>query len=494
MGKSTGFLEYDRFVPDKRDPKERIADWDELKGHYEEDELKTQAARCMNCGVPFCQSGIMLNGMVSGCPLHNLIPQWNDLVYHGKWQEAYERLTRTSPFPEFTARVCPAPCEGSCTEGHITDAVTICNIEYMIIEKAFENGWVKTDKFQETGKKIAVVGSGPAGLSAAWNLALRGHKVTVFEKQEQPGGLLMYGIPNMKLDKKIIRRRLDLMEKIGITFKCNVEVGNTVLAEDLVKEYDALLLATGATLGRTLQVKGNDAVGVFMAVDYLKANTRNILENDYKLNPFMDAKDKNVIVIGGGDTGTDCVGTAIRQGAKSVHQFEITSKPEAERNETENRWPEWPKVLKTDYGQEEAIYVSGSDSRIYDTSTTDIVKNENGEVKGLNTVKLQWRKENGVFKFNSIAGSEEFYPAELVLIAMGFVGPERKIIDEMNLETDNRGNIKADMESFETNHDKVFACGDTRRGQSLVVWGIAEGMLAADKIDVFLLGKDQGTK
>jgi glutamate synthase (NADPH/NADH) small chain len=489
MGKPTGFLEYERYVPSKRQPEERIHDWDELKGQCSEETLRKQAARCMNCGVPFCQSGVILSGMASGCPLHNLIPQWNDLVYRGKWKEAYKRLSRTSPFPEFTARVCPAPCEGSCTEGHVTQPVTICNIEYAIIEKAFANGWIKPDKLSDTGKRIAIVGSGPSGLSAAWYLAIRGHQVTVYERQEEPGGLLMYGIPNMKLDKRIIKRRLDLMEKLGVTFQCSVEVGKDIKALELCKINDAVLLTTGATSARKLNVPGNDAKGICMAVDYLKANTRNILEKGYELDPYMNAKDKQVIVIGGGDTGTDCVGTALRQMAKTVHQFEITSKPAEKRNEDKNPWPEWPKVLKTDYGQEEAIHMFGNDPRIYDISTTDIVKNKNGDLIGLNTVKLDWKFENGRFSPKPISGSESFWKADMVLIAMGFTGSERTLIEELDLETDNRGNIMADADTFETSGNNVFACGDARRGQSLVVWAIAEGKEAAKSIDKYLFEK-----
>jgi glutamate synthase (NADPH/NADH) small chain len=483
MGKTTGFLEYERYVPPKRLPQERIKDWKELKGHYREEELKKQAARCMNCGVPFCQSGILLNGMVAGCPLHNLIPQWNDLIYHGKWEEAYKRLTRTNPFPEFTGRVCPAPCEGSCTEGHVTNPVTISNIEYAIIEKAFENGWVKPEKLPDTGKRIAVVGSGPSGLSAAWNLAVRGHQVTVYEKQEQPGGLLMYGIPNMKLDKNVLKRRIDLMQEIGIRFKCNVKVGEDPKVADLLEDYDAVLLAIGATNARRLNVPGGDAKGVVMAVDYLKANTRNIREKEYTLDSYLDAKDKHVIVIGGGDTGTDCVGTAIRQGAKTVHQFEITSKPAEKRNEDKNPWPEWPKVLKTDYGQEEAIHLFGDDPRIYDISTTEIMKNGDGDVKGIKTVKLNWSFENGRFTSTQVEKSEATWECDLVLIAMGFLGPEKMIMEQMGLGTDKRGNILADTDTYETSRNSLYACGDSRRGQSLVVWAITEGRNAAEAID-----------
>lgn len=483
MGKPTGFLEYDRYIPQKRRPEERIKDWNELKGHYSEEELQIQAARCMDCGVPFCQSGIMLNGMVSGCPLHNLIPQWNNLVYLGRWEEAYQRLSRTNPFPEFTGRVCPAPCEGSCTEGHVTEPVAICNIEYAIIEKAFENDWVKAEKQADTGKYIAIVGSGPSGLSAAWYLALRGHKVTVYERQEEPGGLLMYGIPNMKLDKKIVRRRLRLMEQLGITFRCSVEIGEDVKATQLLEDYDAVLLTIGATNARRLNAPGADAEGIILAVDYLKANTRYIQEADYKRNSYMDAKDKHVIVIGGGDTGTDCVGTAIRQGAKTVHQFEITSKPAEDRNHDKNPWPEWPRVLKTDYGQEEAIHTFGEDPRIYDISTTAFVTNEKGEVEGLHTTKVEWKSEHGRVTPRPVIDSEAYWQADLVLIAMGFLGPDRKLIEELDLATDNRGNILADSDTYETSRDDVFACGDARRGQSLVVWGLEEGKRAAQAID-----------
>ena len=483
MGKATGFLEYERYVPEKRQPESRLKDWNEIKGHFNEEELKQQAARCMNCGVPFCQSGIMLNGMVSGCPLNNLIPQWNDLIYHGKWEDAYKRLTRTNPFPEFTSRVCPAPCEGACTEGHITEPVTICNIEYEIIERAFEAGWVKPQMAPKTGKKVAVVGSGPAGLSAAWNLALRGHKVTVYERQEQPGGLLMYGIPNMKLEKNVISRRINLMMTMKIEFKCNVEVGKDIMTSELSKMYDAVILAIGSTEGRKLQVPGSDAKGIYMAVDYLKESTINLLDNKSYLQTPLNAVDKNVIVIGGGDTGTDCVGTALRQGARTVHQFEITSKPVESRNECTNPWPEWPKVLKTDYGQEEAIYMFGEDPRIYDISTTEIVKDKKGAVKGINTVKLNWTVENGRFTSTPIPGSEQYWEADLVLIAMGFVGPEKTIIKELNLDTDFRGNIVADANTYETNVDNVYVCGDAKRGQSLVVWGLAEGAKAAEAVD-----------
>lgn len=489
MGKITGFLDYDRFVPEKRPAAVRINDWEELKGHYSEEEIRTQAARCMNCGVPFCQSGIMLNGMVSGCPLNNLIPHWNDLVYHGKWKDAYERLSRTSPFPEFTSRVCPSPCEGACTEGTVAGPVTICGIEGEIIERAFANGWVRPEKMPYTGKNIAVVGSGPAGLSAAWNLALLGNYVTVFERQEEPGGLLMYGIPNMKLDKRVIKRRIDLMKELGILFECGREAGKDITIQELSDKYDAVVLAIGATAARRLQVPGSDSKGVVMAVDYLKANTRKILEENFEPDSYLNAKDKNVIVIGGGDTGTDCVGTAIRQGAKTVNQFEITSKPLNERDECRNPWPEWPKVIKTDYGQEEAAEVFGCDPRTYEISTTEIIADSNGTVTGVKTVNVNWVNNGGGLRPVPVDGSEKIWDAELVLIAMGFTGPEKTIIDQLKLDTDARGNILTDQKTYETSKDNIFACGDARRGQSLVVWGIAEGKRAAEAVHGFLSGK-----
>lgn len=492
MGKPTGFLDYERCAAKKREPGVRISDWEEIKLRDNEETLRQQAARCMDCGIPFCHSGIMLNGMVSGCPLNNLIPHWNHLVYQGKWEEAYHRLSRTNPFPEFTGRVCPAPCEGSCTAGHVTEPVTICNIEYAIIEKAFAMDWVKIRKRPATGKHIAVVGSGPSGLSAAWYLAACGHRVTVYERQEEPGGLLMYGIPNMKLDKRVVKRRIQLMEQMGVTFRCGVKIGEAVKASELLQEHDAVLLAIGATNPRKLNVPGADARGVIMAVEYLKANTVSVLnrhihasggETGCQAEPDINARDKRVIVIGGGDTGTDCVGTAIRQGAKSVLQFEITSRPAAARNDTLNPWPEWPRIVRTDYGQEEAFHVFGEDPRIYDISTVDIVKDEKGVVKGLHTVKLEWKQEKEKLVPIPLPGSEAFWEADLVLIAMGFLGPEKEIIEELELATDSRGNILADPDTYETGRGNIFACGDARRGQSLVVWGIAEGKRAAEAID-----------
>lgn len=487
MGKATGFLEYERTEHKKRNPKDRIKDWNEIKLPMDVEELKIQGARCMNCGIPFCQGGVILNGMVAGCPIHNLIPEWNDLVYNGQWELAYKRLIRTNPFPEFTGRVCPAPCEGSCTEGHILDPVAIRDIEYEIIERAFKENWVKAKKPKETGRKVVVVGSGPAGLSTAYYLNAAGHEVTVYEREDKPGGLLMYGIPNMKLDKKIVDRRIDLMKKSGIKFVNNVEVGTDITTHELIDRNDAVVLCGGAKKARGLEVEGKDLKGVYPAIEFLTRSTKNLLKINKESNEFLNAKGKNVIVIGGGDTGTDCVGTSIRQGCKSVFQFEIMPEPPIERIEETNPWPEWPKNLKVDYGQEEAISIYKKDPRNYNISTIKIEGNENGEVKEVHTVEVKWVKdESGRNIPKEIAGTEKIWKADLVIIAMGFIGPEDTIFDELKLARDTRSNIKAEYGIFKTNIDKLFAAGDMRRGQSLVVWAIQEGKLAAAEVDKFL--------
>lgn len=490
MGKATGFLEYKRMNPQKRPPEERIQDWKELKLAMGPEDVKTQGARCMNCGVPFCQGGVLLKGMVSGCPLHNLIPEWNELIYKGQWQDAYQRLSRTSPFPEFTSRVCPAPCEGACAEGHIMESVTINTIEYEIIEKAFAEGWVVPKKAKATGKKIAIVGSGPSGLSAAYYLNAVGHDVTVYERNDRAGGLMMYGIPNMKLDKGIVERRLKLLKESGIHFVLNTEVGKDISAQELVNAYDAVVLCTGATKARGIEVEGKDLKGVYLAVDFLKANTKSLLDSQLRDENYINAKGKNVIIIGGGDTGTDCVATSIRHGCKSVYQFEIMPEPPAKRIETSNPWPEWPKKLKVDYGQEEAIKLYGKDPRNYLISTKKIVGNELGEVKEVHTVEITWvNNDSGRLVPQEVPGSEKVWPADFVLLAMGFLGPEDTIANELKLERDPRSNVKAEFEVFETNVEKVFAAGDTRRGQSLVVWALQEGKLVAREVDKYLMGK-----
>jgi glutamate synthase (NADPH) small chain len=490
MGKATGFLEYKRIDPKKRTPVERIKDWDEIRLAREPEIIKNQGARCMNCGIPFCHGGVLLSGMASGCPLHNLIPEWNELIYQGQWEDAYKRLTRTSPFPEFTSRVCPAPCEGACTEGHIMESVTINSLEYEIIEKAFAEGWVTPKKGKETGKTIAIVGSGPSGLSAAYYLRAVGHDVTVYERDDRAGGLMMYGIPNMKLDKRIIERRLELLRKSGIRFVLNTEVGKDISAKELVDTNDAVLLCTGATKARGLDVDGKDLRGVHYAVDFLKANTKSLLDSNLQKGNFISAQGKNVIIIGGGDTGTDCVATSIRHGCESVYQFEIMPEPPDKRIEESNPWPEWPKKLKVDYGQEEAISLYGKDPRNYLISTKKIVGNENGEVMEVHTVEVTWEKDaSGRMLFKEVSGSEKVWKADLVLLAMGFLGPEDTLPNELKLERDSRSNIKAAYELFETNVEKVFTAGDMRRGQSLIVWALQEGKLAAREVDRYLMGK-----
>jgi glutamate synthase (NADPH/NADH) small chain len=494
MGKATGFLEYERAEHKKRNPKDRIKDWNEIKLPMDVEELKIQGARCMNCGIPFCQGGVMLNGMVAGCPLHNLIPEWNDLVYNGQWELAYKRLIRTNPFPEFTGRVCPATCEGSCTEGHILDPVAIHDIEYEIIERAFKENWVKPRKSKESGLKVVVVGSGPAGMAAAYYLNSAGHEVTVYEREDKPGGLLMYGIPNMKLDKKIVDRRIDLMKKSGIKFVYNIEVGTDITTNELIDRNDAVVLCGGAKKARDLEVEGKDLKGVYPAIEFLTRSTKSLLKINKEINKesneSLNAKGKNVIVIGGGDTGTDCVGTSIRQGCKSVFQFEIMPEAPTERIEETNPWPEWPKSLKVDYGQEEAIYLYKKDPRNYNISTTKIIGNENGEVKEVHTVEIKWVKDDSGRNIpKEVPGTEKIWKADLVIIAMGFLGPEDTIFDELKLARDARSNVKADYGIFKTNIEKLFAAGDMRRGQSLVVWAIQEGKLVAREVDKFLMGK-----
>lgn len=490
MGKTTGFLEYKRADSAKRPVNERIRDWAELKIPQEAEELKIQAARCMNCGVPFCHGGILLNGMAAGCPLHNLIPEWNELVYRGQWEEAFERLVRTNPFPEFTSRVCPAPCEGSCTEGHIMEPVAVNSIEYAIIEKAYDEGWVKAKKVSPTGKKIAVVGSGPSGLSTAYYLNSVGHRVVVYERDDRAGGLLMYGIPNMKLQKNVVERRLSLMQESGIEFVLNTEVGKDIKTQKLIDEYDAVVLCCGAAKARGLDVEGKNLKGIYYAVDFLKANTKSFLDSNLQDNQYISAKGKDVIVIGGGDTGTDCVGTAIRHGCKSVLQFEILPKPPQHREDAKNPWPEWPVKVKVDYGQEEAIALTGKDPRNYCLSAKSIKSNSKGEVKEIRTVDVIWAKNaDGHLVPKEIGGSERVWMADLILLAMGFLGPEDSIPTELKLERDAKSNVKAEYEEFETNLDKVFVAGDMRRGQSLVVWAIQEGKLAAKAVDRFLMGK-----
>ena len=489
MGKPTGFLEFQRELPADRSPLSRIADWKEIHLHQSEADLKKQGARCMDCGIPFCHTGQLVSGMASGCPVHNLIPEWNDLVYRGLWREALDRLHKTNNFPEFTGRVCPAPCEGSCVLGMKAPAVTIKNIEVSIIDHGWENGWVVAEPPKKrTGKKVAVVGSGPAGLSAAAQLNKAGHEVTVFERADRPGGLLMYGIPNMKLDKKeVVLRRIALLEKEGVKFVCNTEVGKNLATEALLKDFDAIILATGATKGRDLPIEGRALKGIHFAMEFLTANTKNLLDGD-KPGTQICADGKNVVVIGGGDTGTDCVGTSLRHGCQSIVQVEILPKPPTERAQ-DNPWPEWPKTLKVDYGQEEAAAKFGDDPRVYLTTATKFEGDANGHVKAVHTVQVEWTKnDKGQFIPKNVPGTEKVLPAQLVLLAMGFLGPEQPLLEALGIERDARSNAKADFEKYTTNNAKVFACGDCRRGQSLVVWAFNEGRGAARECDKFLMG------
>ncbi len=487
MGKPTGFLEYLRELPQDRSSTQRVSDWNEFHLRMPEENLRKQGARCMDCGIPFCHTGTLLNGMASGCPINNLIPEWNDLIFRGLWREAIERLHKTNNFPDFTGRVCPAPCEGSCVLGIIEPPVTIKNNEYAIIEKAFAEGWVVPNPpAVRTGKKVAIIGSGPAGLAAADQLNKAGHWVTVFERADRIGGLLMYGIPNMKLDKSVVDRRIDLLAKEGITFLTNTEVGKNYPNAKL-QEFDAVILATGATKPRDLPIEGRQLKGVHFAMEFLQANTQAVLNKRQNGN-YISAAGKNVVVIGGGDTGTDCVGTSLRHGCTSVVQFEIMPKPPMDRA-ADNPWPEWPKVYRQDYGQEEAEAKFGVDPRVYLTTVKKFVSDENGAVKAVHTVEVNWqRNDNGQFVPVEVPGTEQTRPAELVLLAMGFLGPDQELLEQLGVERDVRSNVKAQDGVFTTNLKGVFAAGDARRGQSLIVWAINEGRGAARECDRYLMG------
>jgi glutamate synthase (NADPH/NADH) small chain len=488
MGKPEGFKNYLRELPLDRSAIERIRDWNEFHLHLEENKLRDQGARCMDCGVPFCHTGNLLNGMATGCPIHNLIPEWNDLVYRGLWREALDRLHKTNNFPDFTGRVCPAPCEGSCVLGIISPPVTIKNIECAIADRGWEKGWIQPEAPSfRTGKKVAVIGSGPAGLCAAAQLNRAGHLVTVFERADRIGGLLMYGIPNMKLDKGLVQRRVDHMTEEGITFRTNTEVGVNYPASDLMREFDAVILCTGATKPRDLPVEGRNLKGVHFAMDFLQANTKSLLDG-HKNGSFISADGKDVVVIGGGDTGTDCVGTAMRHNCKSLVQLEILPRP-PESRAADNPWPEWPKVYRLDYGQEEAAAKFGADPRTYLTTAKRFVGGESGHVKEIHTVQIEWkRNDKGQFIAAEVPGTEQVRPAQLVLLAMGFIGPEQKLLEQLGVERDARSNVKAEFENYTTNIRGVFAAGDTRRGQSLVVWAFNEGRGAARECDRYLMG------
>jgi len=499
MGKPTGFKEYPRETIPYSDPIKRLDTYDEFLEKVPEKHLKTQGARCMDCGVPFCQSS-------SGCPIDNLIPEWNDLVYRGHWREALDRLHKTNNFPEFTGRVCPAPCEGACVLGIIDPPVTIKNIEQAIIDRGFEEGWVVPEPpNHRTGKKVAVVGSGPAGLAAADQLNSVGHSVTVFERHDRIGGLLTYGIPNMKLDKQIVERRVNLLGEEGIEFVTNAFVGGGeddpagsgpkdpniryVDINQLREDYDAVLLACGSTVPRDLPIPGRELKGIHFAMEFLHHNTKVLLDNGEVIDPPIHAEHKDVIVIGGGDTGTDCIGTSMRHGCRSLVNFELLDKPPAERA-ADNPWPQWPRVYRTDYGHEEAAAKFGDDPRQFAILSKEFIDDGQGNVAGIRTVRIKWKmpENGGRPTFEEIPGSEEVFDAQLVLLAMGFLGPEQTIVPKLGLETDERSNFKAEYGQFATSVDGVFAAGDCRRGQSLIVWAIAEGRGAARTIDEYLTG------
>ena len=475
MGKPTGFLEFTRQLPSKRKPAERIKDYKEFVEKFSDEQLNQQSARCMNCGIPFCHNG---------CPLGNVIPEFNDAVYRKNWQEAYEILSSTNNFPEFTGRICPAPCETACVLGINQPAVTIEEIEKHIIEIAFEKGYVKQQRpILRTGKKVAVVGSGPAGLAAAIQLNAAGHSVTVYERDDKPGGLLRYGIPDFKLEKWVIERRVKLMEEDGVVFKCNTNVGVNLSVNDLLRENQAIVLAGGSTIPRDLNVKGREIKGTYFAMQFLKQSNKRNSGIKYSEEDIV-VKGKNVVVIGGGDTGSDCVGTSIRQGAKSVTQFELLPKPPSERTEL-MPWPTYPMVLKTTSSHEEGC------ERAWSVATKEFIADANGNLKAIKIVDLEWKIVDGrPAQFIEIAGSERELPCEYAFLAMGFLHPQKDgILDDLDVELDDRGNVKATERDYQTNIPKIFAAGDMRRGQSLVVWAIKEGRDCAEKVDEFLIGK-----
>ena len=498
MGKTTGFMDYARAATPYRDATQRLRDFSEIYTEHDPGKLAVQGARCMDCGVPFCQSD-------DGCPIHNLIPEWNDLIYRDQWREALDRLHKTNNFPEFTGRVCPAPCEGACVLGITDPAVTIKDIEMAIADRGFEEGWIVAEPPSfRTGRRVAVIGSGPAGLAAAQQLNRAGHIAVIYERADRIGGLLTYGIPNMKLDKvEIVERRLDLMREEGVEFRVNADVGDgsggSIDVRDLAGEYDAVLLATGATVPRDLPIPGRDLDGVHFAMDFLTQNTRSLLDSNLADGNYISAKDQDVIVIGGGDTGTDCIGTALRHGCKSLVNFELFPQPPATRA-PHNPWPTWPVIFRTEYGHEESAALFGKDPRVYLISSTEFTASEDGGAHGSNGIGKIGGKVSGIRtydvelkdgKFENVPGSEREWPADLVLLAMGFLRPEHAVSDALNLDYDARGNYRADYGRYVTNVENVFAAGDCRRGQSLIVNAINEGREAAREIDRYLMGSTE---
>ena len=490
MGKSTGFMEYERETAKAESPLERIHHFNEFHTPLSKEKQRQQAARCMACGVPFCQAGMMIGGMASGCPLNNLVPEWNDLLYNGCYEQAYARLMKTHCFPEFTSRVCPALCEKACTCNLNGDPVSTKENERTIIENAFATGLVKANPPKvRTGKTVAVVGSGPSGLATAMQLNKRGHKVTVFERNDRIGGLLRYGIPNMKLEKQVIDRRVKLMEEEGIEFVTNANIGVDITAEELLQKYDRVVLCCGASNPRDINAPGRDAKGIYFAVDFLKATTKSLLDSNFEDHKYIDCKGKTVMVIGGGDTGNDCVGTSIRLGAKNVIQLEMMPKAPDERA-ANNPWPQWPRVCKTDYGQEEAIAKFGHDPRIYTTTVSEFIKNKNGELVQAKLVKLQSKKDekSGRMMMVPIEGSEEIINVDIVLIAAGFLGSQKYVTDAFKVNINGRTNVDTAPGKYQTSVPNVFTAGDMHRGQSLVVWAIREGREAAKAVDESLMG------
>ncbi|NRA55870.1 MAG: glutamate synthase subunit beta [Gammaproteobacteria bacterium] len=491
MGNPTGFMNVKRALPADRHPAERLIDWLEVPQKMVQADIEKQASRCMDCGVPFCQSAKSeFAPAVAGCPVNNVIPEWNELVHKGRWQDAVELLHKTNNFPEFTGRVCPAPCEGACVLGINADPVTIKLHEKSIIDHAFKAGWVVAQPPSgRTGKNVAVIGSGPAGLATAAQLNKAGHMVTVYERADRIGGLLMYGIPNMKLEKELVQRRVDILAEEGIVFVTDTEVGKDISVEQLEQDFDAVVLCIGATVPRDLPVEGRELNGVHFAMDFLKANTKSLLDSKHSDGNYINAAGKNVVVIGGGDTGTDCIGTSLRHQCTNAIQLEIMPRP-PEKRAADNPWPQWPKRLLVDYGQNEAIAIQGQDPRQYLVMTKKIESDGQGNVKAVHTVDITWqRNDNGQMIPQEIAGSEKVLPADIVLIAMGFMGPEGGLVEQFGLEQDNRSNIAAQYDKFTTSKPGIFAAGDGRRGQSLIVWAIDEGRRCAREVDTFLMGK-----
>lgn len=489
MGKATGFMEIKRKTASEREPLERVKDWEEYAGSFSDKAAREQGARCMDCSIPFCHIGMEIEGATSGCPVYNLIPEWNDLVYKGRWKEALDRLMKTNNFPEFTGRVCPAPCEGSCTVAIHDPAVTIKNIEQKIIDKGFEEGWIEPRIPDiRTGKRVAIIGSGPAGLAAADQLNQAGHEVTIYERADRAGGLLTYGIPNMKLEKSVVERRIQLLRQEGIHFVLNTEAAKDISAEEIKANFDSVILCTGAQKHRELPLEGRDGKGVRFAMDYLTRSTEKLLDNNIELEDELNADGKDVIVIGGGDTGADCIATAIRQGAKSIVQFGKHPQLPIKRAE-KNQWPAYPQVFSLEYAHKEAKEKFGRDIREYSIQTQKFVTDEKGNLTELHTIQMEKKQdENGVFFFEEIPGTEKIWPAQLVLIAIGFEGAEEPVLDAFGVKT-MRNRVLAAYGNFLTTEENVFAAGDARRGQSLIVWAINEGREAAYQVDKYLMGE-----